>query len=354
MTWRRGDAELTAVARVAGGLASAPAPLAAVVAALDAVRASFGWAYGSYWRADPTDRTLRFMAGSGDLGSTFQAAADAAAQTGHRSGRGLCGLAWLTLEPVPVGRLALVPDCPRSAAAEALGIAGAVSIPVFVDEQFAGTMDFFGTGSAAATADKLDVLMVIAVLVGQALERLAAGPEVPAELIRSIREISEGARAVGEAAKQAVDRVAEAMEAVAGLGTTSAEIGSVVRVISSIAGQTNQVALHAAAEAARIGDTGGELAEDLAGVAGEVKQLAEQTYDATGEVEQRISAIRAGTAGAAAGIGAARAAVERVNQLNRRIAVVAAVVDDQEEILEAFTRRATHQRVTAHHLGASV
>ena len=41
--------------------------------ALDTVRDSFGWAYGSYWRVDQSDRTLKFVLESGDAGEEFRA-----------------------------------------------------------------------------------------------------------------------------------------------------------------------------------------------------------------------------------------------------------------------------------------
>lgn len=64
---------------------------------------------------------------------------------------------------------------------------------------------------------------------------------------------------------------------VAGLGASSARIIDVVQLINSIAEQTNPLALNATIEAARAG-------EGFAVVAGEVKELAQETAKATGVV----------------------------------------------------------------------
>lgn len=44
----------------------------AVKAALDTVRESFGWAYGSYWQVHSTTNVLHFETESGDAGAEFR------------------------------------------------------------------------------------------------------------------------------------------------------------------------------------------------------------------------------------------------------------------------------------------
>lgn len=65
-------------------------------------------------------------------------------------------------------------------------------------------------------------------------------------------------------------------------------VGEIVELIEEIAGQTNILALNASIEAARAGEAG----EGFAVVANEVKELAEETAEATEDVTQRIERIQ--------------------------------------------------------------
>lgn len=83
---------------------------------------------------------------------------------------------------------------------------------------------------------------------------------------------------------QAVQRAEHAGRAIGQLDKVSNEIGSVMELIAGIARQTQLLALNASIEAARAGEAG----KGFAVVANEVKELAQQTTQASEEIEHKI------------------------------------------------------------------
>ena len=80
-------------------------------------------------------------------------------------------------------------------------------------------------------------------------------------------------------------------EEMGGLQEEVREISEVVELIDEIAEQTNMLALNASIEAARAGEAG----DGFAVVANEIKGLAEDTADATREVEELVSTVEDAT-----------------------------------------------------------
>jgi methyl-accepting chemotaxis protein len=78
------------------------------------------------------------------------------------------------------------------------------------------------------------------------------------------------------------------MEQITELNERMLEIDKIVRMISDISSQTNLLALNAAIEAARAGEHG----RGFAVVAQEVKNLAGQSKNATGQIEELIHSIQ--------------------------------------------------------------
>lgn len=108
------------------------------------------------------------------------------------------------------------------------------------------------------------------------------------ELSTSIAEVAEQVEKSSYISQNAVEQSQQTNNTVKTLASSAQAIGDVVKLISDIAEQTNLLALNATIEAARAGDAG----KGFAVVASEVKNLANQTANATVEISNQINTIQ--------------------------------------------------------------
>ncbi|GGQ72960.1 methyl-accepting chemotaxis protein [Couchioplanes azureus] len=155
-----------------------------------------------------------------------------------------------------------------------------------------GTM----TSTVDATAEQLDA---VAGSVGRTTEDISEIAAGTGQMREAITEISTNTSAVTQAAHGAVERAGIAVANVERLRDSGREIGEVIRSVQAIAAQTNLLALNATIEAARAGEAG----RGFAIVAGEVKDLAQATAEATEEITRRIETIQQETDGAVHAVG---------------------------------------------------
>ncbi len=153
------------------------------------------------------------------------------------------------------------------------------------------------------------------------------------ELSASVREIGVQVAQSSDMSRLATQEAEKANSTVRGLADSSAKIGDVVKLISDIASQTNLLALNATIEAARAGEAG----KGFAVVAGEVKNLANQTARATSEIAEQVSGIQRSAQASVAAMKSVGAAIEQVNSV---IGSIAAAVEEQNAATADIARNA--------------
>jgi putative methionine-R-sulfoxide reductase with GAF domain len=287
-----------AVTNVVTALGDAPDTSSALRVALDSVRTSFGWAYGSYWQVDDEQHVLRFQVESGSAGDEFRKVTLAAT---FAEGVGLSGRAWRAKDLVFVRDIGELTDCVRAPAAQRAGVRSGVCFPIVSHGHIIGTMDFFTSEFIDLSESRASALRNVAQLVSQRLDIVRAA-EAAQENARALLDTVSRLRAASDdatrVAQDAVNRASDMTHEVEALGNASTAIGDVIKIISSIADQTNLLALNATIEAARAGEVG----RGFAVVAGEVKDLARETAEATQRVAEQITGIQNSARTVSAGI----------------------------------------------------
>ncbi|MGW4947072.1 GAF domain-containing protein [Actinoplanes sp. NPDC004185] len=287
-----------AVTKVVTALGDATDSSSALRIALDSVRTSFGWAYGSYWQVDEEQHVLRFQVESGSAGDEFRKVTLAAT---FAEGVGLSGRAWRAKDLVFVRDIGELTDCVRAPAAQRAGVRSGICFPIVSHGRIIGTMDFFTAEFIDLSESRASALRNVAQLVSQRLDVVRAA-EAAQENARALLDTVSRLRAASDdatrVAQDAVNRASDMTHEVEALGNASTAIGDVIKIISSIADQTNLLALNATIEAARAGEVG----RGFAVVAGEVKDLARETAEATQRVAEQITGIQNSARTVSAGI----------------------------------------------------
>jgi len=168
-------------------------------------------------------------------------------------------------------------------------------------------------------------------------ERLQQMSDGISQMDDTIRDIARSSSNAGQLSRDANDQVQKAASVARDLAVSSSRINQVVDVISQIASRTNLLALNATIEAAGAGEAG----RSFSVVANEVKELARQTSQATGEVRQLIQTVQGQIEEVVARIGGIETAVADVQGASLSIA---SAVEEQSATSSGISRASTALR----------
>ncbi len=355
--------------------------------ALELVRSSFKWAYGTYWVIDSSANRLRYCVESGSVDEDFRRATR---DCTFEQGEGLAGRAWASHDLVFVPDLADQGDAIRSPMARRANVRSGVAFPVIVKGRVIGIMEFISADELRPSERRLTMLRDVSRMVSGAAEQVALANEFERDvksvvqmvtvsaadveasaqgmaasaeetacqaqavaasseqatrnvqtvassaeqLSASVREIAGLVQEASTVAQHAVRQASSASSTMVQLGQSSKEIGQVIKVITSIAQQTNLLALNATIEAARAGEAG----KGFAVVANEVKELARQTARATEEIERKIASVQDDATRAVRDIGDISGVIGTINQIS---GTIAAAVEEQNAATGEISRNVT-------------
>ena len=202
-----------------------------------------------------------------------------------------------------------------------------------VAEQMASNVDQTATRSnnvAAASEEMSTNMNSVATATEQTTGNIQAIVSAVEEMSATINEIAGNTAKGSETTAQAVVNAEQVSSQVDDLGKAATEISKVTEAIADISEQTNLLALNATIEAARAGDAG----KGFAVVAGEIKALAQQTAEATGEISSKISSVQNSTQASVTAIGDI---VNIINEINDIVTTVAGAIEEQSSTTQEIS-----------------
>ena len=179
------------------------------------------------------------------------------------------------------------------------------------------------TNAVAAASEEMNANMKSIAIASEetsaSVDMVSSGTEEMASNITAIVGNTDKTKAK---TKTAVTQSVTAADRINKLGKAANEIGKVTETITEISEQTNLLALNATIEAARAGEAG----KGFAVVANEIKDLAQQTSEATTQIKDKITSIQEASGLSVADINQIANIIKEIDEM---INTVAATVNEQ-------------------------
>ncbi|NOX33498.1 MAG: HAMP domain-containing protein [Deltaproteobacteria bacterium] len=177
--------------------------------------------------------------------------------------------------------------------------------------------------TVAASAEEMSSNMTsVAAAMEEAANNINMVATASEEMSSTINEIARNAEKARAITDNAVTQTKSASSQVNELGEAAKQIGNVVETITDISEQVNLLALNATIEAARAGEAG----KGFAVVANEIKDLANQTAEASKAIKERVQGIQSSTDGTVDEILNISNVVTEINEI---VGTIAAAVEEQ-------------------------
>lgn len=177
--------------------------------------------------------------------------------------------------------------------------------------------------SVAAAAEEMSTNMAsVAAATEEASTNIALVVQSTEDMASTIEEIAKNTEQTQQITAKAVNQAETASTQVDELGDAAMKIGAVTETITEISEQTNLLALNATIEAARAGEAG----KGFAVVANEIKELANQTAEATMEIKNRIEGIQQRTDST---VNEIQGITQVIGEVNDIVTMVASAVEEQ-------------------------
>ncbi len=151
------------------------------------------------------------------------------------------------------------------------------------------------------------------------------------QLSSSVREINRQIMDSSRVAAQATSAAEDIDTTVQDLARAADKISEIVDLINKIASKINLLALNAAIEAARAGEAG----KGFAVVAQEVKNLAKQTANATGEIATQVEEVQEATGKT---VDATQGILDIIQRISDNSAAIAAAIEQQDSSTQEIAR----------------
>ena len=207
------------------------------------------------------------------------------------------------------------------------------AVDIRAEQLLAGSRELtiVSEGLTSASTNSMRQTAVVAEAAEQVNRTMSSVLTASGEMQVAIDEIARSAADAAAVSGRAVGAADAADEIISRLGKSSQEINAVANMITSIAEQTNLLALNASIESARAGEAG----KGFAVVASEVKELAQATARATGDIAARIERIQTDSAAAVGAIAEIRRVIVSVSDAQ---GIIASAVEEQTATTSEIAR----------------